>query len=266
MNTLLPSGVSADHVGTFILGLADDELILGHRDSEWTGHAPILEEDIAFSNIAQEEIGHALVWYTLYQELTGRDPDSLAFGRDVAKFECCHLVEYPKDDFAYTVVRQYLFDVAEQVRLDSLLTSTSKDIADIAGRLRREESYHRLHLESLVTRLGNATAESSKRMQAAVDLAFPQALGIFEAVEGENALCAAGVFNGNEVLQRQWLQSVTPVLLGVNLKLPVVEKQGVWTPTCSPDVGGRKGRHTDHLKPLLNDMQSVYNMAPNAKW
>src|SRR3970040_160956 len=102
-----------------LVALADDELMLGHRNSEWTGHSPILEEDIAFSNIAQDELGHSLVWYTLYEQLTGKSPDSMAFERGWQDFSCCRFVTYPRGDFAYTVVRQYLFDEAEYVRLSS---------------------------------------------------------------------------------------------------------------------------------------------------
>src|SRR5512135_1792438 len=119
MKPALPPSVSSKTLERFILSLADDELILGHRDSEWTGYGPILEEDIAFSNIAQDEIGHSLVWYTLYRDLTDVEPDAMGFRRSWNDFRCCRFVEYPKGDFGYTVVRQYLFDVAEQVRLES---------------------------------------------------------------------------------------------------------------------------------------------------
>ncbi|MDH3251983.1 MAG: phenylacetate-CoA oxygenase subunit PaaC, partial [Ignavibacteria bacterium] len=191
-------------VQELLLTLADDELVLGHRDSEWTGHGPILEEDIAFSNIAQDELGHSLVWYTLYEQLTGRTPDAMAFERDSGDFRSCRCVSYPKGDFAYTVVRQYLFDEAEQVRLRSFRGSSHAPLSEAAAKIIREESYHLLHTRSLVERLGDATEESNRRMQAAVDTAFPQALGIFEHLESEEMLVRDGVFPGNTALLHEW--------------------------------------------------------------
>jgi ring-1,2-phenylacetyl-CoA epoxidase subunit PaaC len=262
----LPEGVSPTTLEKFVLSLADDELILGHRDSEWTGYAPILEEDIAFSNIAQDEIGHSLVWYTLYHELTGIEPDTMVFKRAWRDFTCCRFVEYPKGDFAYTVIRQYLFDIAEQVKLESFLRSSFPPFVQIAERLLKEESYHRLHLETLLGRLGNATSESSKRMQAAVDLAFPQSLGVFESLDSENELVAATVYRGNAALLDDWIQIVVPAITSVDLKLPVANEGDRLKPVCRADFGGRRGDHTDHLKALVDDLQKVYKMAPEAKW
>lgn len=253
-------------VKTFLLALADDELMLGHRDSEWTGHAPVLEEDIAFSNIAQDELGHSLVWYTLLQQIGGNDPDAMAFERPWKEFTCCRFVTYPKGDFAYTVVRQYLFDEAEQVRLRALAHSSYLPIKEAAGKILREEAYHILHSKSLVERLGDATEESHRRMQAAVDAAFPQALGMFEQIEGEDALKAAGVFPGNSELQLQWLHQVVPVLTGATLRVPVTEADGSLAVRVAPDTGGRRKDHSEHLRQLVDDLQAVYRIAPGARW
>lgn len=266
MSHLLPMGVSPKSLEQFILSLADDELILGHRDSEWTGYAPILEEDIAFSNIAQDEIGHSLVWYTLYQDLTGLDPDTMVFKRSWNDFTCCRFVEYPKGDFGYTVVRQYLFDIAEQVKLESFSKSSFEPLAQIADRLLKEEAYHRLHSETLLERLGNATAESSQRMQAAIDLAFPQSLGMFEPVESESDLIKGTVFLGSAEISNKWLDIVAPKFASVDLKLPVTDENGVFKLRCVPEFGGRRGNHTNHLKTLVDDLHKVYSLAPEAKW
>ena len=110
----------------YLIALADDELLLGHRDSEWTGHAPILEEDIAFSNLAQDELGHALTWYTLAHQIGAPEPDRLAFLRDAGEFRNATLVELPRGDWAFTVVRQYLFDAAEHVRYAALASSAMR--------------------------------------------------------------------------------------------------------------------------------------------
>lgn len=266
MKPSVPPNVSSKTLERFILSLADDELVLGHRDSEWTGYSPILEEDIAFSNIAQDEIGHSLVWYTLHQDISGLDPDAMVFKRIYEDFRCCRFVEYPKGDFAYTVVRQFLFDVAEEVRLRSLSSSSYEPLARAAERILKEETYHRLHSQSLLARLGDATPESSRRMQAAVDVAFPQALGIFEPLEGENELTAGGVFSGNADLLGQWLHSIKPAVYGVSLKLPVKTENGKDVPLCQPEFGGRSGSHTPYLKSLVDDLQKVFRMAPEAKW
>ena len=250
----------------FILSLADDELVLGHRDSEWTGHAPILEEDIALSNIAQDEIGHSLVWLALYEKLSGRSPDSMAFERSWKDFRCCRLVSYPIGDFAYTVTRQYLFDAAEQVRLRALSDSSSSSLREIAGKLDREEAYHLLHTRGLVERLGDATEESHRRMQAALDQAFPQALGLFESLDGEEELIAGRVFPGNGALRDGWLEEVVPVLNGASLHLPIKKEKQHWVIGCTADEGGRRGKHVEQLKQLVGDMQMVFRLAPSAKW
>ena len=137
MSIELPFSHPRESVLKFILSLADDELMLGHRDAEWTGHSPILEEDIAFSNIAQDELGHSLVWYTLYEQLTGKPPDAMAFERKWNDFVCSRFVTYPNGDFAYSVVRQYLFDEAEQVKLSSFRESSLQQLSEIAGKLLR---------------------------------------------------------------------------------------------------------------------------------
>jgi ring-1,2-phenylacetyl-CoA epoxidase subunit PaaC len=266
MTHQLPTGVSSNSLERYILGLADDELILGHRDSEWTGYAPILEEDIAFSNIAQDEIGHSLVWYTLYEELTGEAPDRMVFRRNWNDFTCCRFVEYPKGDFAYTVLRQYMFDIAEQIRLESFTEGSFEPLAQIADRLLKEEAYHRLHSETLLNRLGDATPESSQRMQAALDIAFPQALGMFEVIDCEKELVAENLVTGSDTLSERWLDIVVPAISSVSLKLPIKNEDGKLIPMCAPENGGRRGTHTSHLKSLVDDLQKVYSMAPEAKW
>lgn len=255
--TEFPAGTPKEALAQFLLALADDELMLGHRNAEWTGHAPILEEDIAFSNIAQDELGHSLLWYTLHEQLAGKSPDVMAFERHWQDFTCCRLVTYPRGDFAYTVVRQYLFDEAEYVRLKALESSSWIPLRDIASKLLREEAYHLLHVKGLVTRLGDATEESHHRMQVAVDRAFPQALGIFEQLQSEEDVVGAGIFPGNSALEKAWMEAVTPVLRSVSLTIPQ---------SHAADRGGRRGNHTDHLRELVADLQSVYSLAPGAKW
>lgn len=252
MNAIIP----------YLISLADDELVLGHRDSEWTGYAPILEEDIAFSNIAQDELGHSLALYTLAEALGSPSPDAMAFERSWKQFRCCRFVQYPKGDFAYTVMRQFLFDSAEQVRMKSLASSTHEPLRDCAAKILAEEAYHLMHSQALIERLGDATEESHMRMQTVATAAFAQALGMFEEFEGEEELIKQRVIVPSKTLKDEWLSTVIPILTKATLKLPI---RGI-VPECVPDLGGRKGTHTEHLSHLVADLQKVYQMAPGANW
>jgi ring-1,2-phenylacetyl-CoA epoxidase subunit PaaC len=266
MKSESPPQFPHEALSELLISLADDELLLGHRDSEWTGHSPILEEDIAFSNIAQDELGHSLLWYTLNEALTGRSPNSMAFERPWTEFTACRFVTYPKDDFAYTVVRQYLFDAAEEVRLGAFAGSSYASLKEMSGKLLREEAYHVMHSQGLVERLGNATEESHRRMQAAVDSAFPQALGIFESLDREDELVRAGIFPGNSKLRDEWLNVVVPVLSRASLRVPAELRDGRCQVSCTADAGGRRRSHTNDLKELIEDLQAVYRLVPGGKW
>ena len=237
-----------------LFALADDELILGHRDSEWTGHAPILEEDIAFSNIAQDEMGHALVWYTILHEQLGQPhPDRLAFWRQASEFRNAILVELPKGDWAFTIVRQYLFDEYEKARNDALARCGYRPIEEAVAKIAREEVYHVMHSTGWVRRLGDATEESHRRMQAALDQLWPHALGLFEPIERD-----AGFSSELDRIQADWLKIVTPALTNATLIL---------SPEAVPVFGGRRGQHTAHLTALLDEMQTVARSeAPDAVW
>ena len=141
-----------------LLAMADDELVVGHRNSEWTGHAPILEEDIAFTNIALDEIGHAKIWYQLLADLVGENPetypDKLVFHREATEYRNIQMVELPIGDWAFTIVRQYLLDAAEFVRLGELVQSQYQPMAEAAAKIRKEEIYHYRHTHAWLQRLG----------------------------------------------------------------------------------------------------------------
>ena len=151
-----------------LLAMADDELILGHRNSEWTGHAPILEEDIAFANIAIDEMGHARLWYELYGQRIGSAVDDLVFFRDPPDFRNVRLVELPRGDWAFSMLRQYLFDAFELARAEALLQSSYRPLAEMAAKIRQEERYHYRHSESWVRRMGLGTAEVGDLIASAV--------------------------------------------------------------------------------------------------
>jgi ring-1,2-phenylacetyl-CoA epoxidase subunit PaaC len=258
--------MSTNSLISYLTALADDELVIGHRDSEWTGYAPILEEDIAFSNIAQDELGHSLALYTLAQSLGAGEPDIMAFERPWQEFTCCRFVSYPKGDFAYTVMRQYLYDEAEQVRMKSHVSSSFGPLRDLSEKILAEEAYHLMHSRGLVQRLGNSTEDSHRRMQEAVDQAFPQALGMFEETEGSANLVESRIIRPEAELQEQWLAAVVPTLEQARLRLPLQRQESALHIKCRADVGGRMKNHNEHLRQLVADLQHVYQSAPGASW
>jgi ring-1,2-phenylacetyl-CoA epoxidase subunit PaaC len=230
-----------------LTSLADDELILSHRLAEWTGHGPILEEDIAIANIAQDELGHATVWYGLSQTLDGTDPDKLAFFRDALEFRCAEWVELPKGDWAFSMLRQYLFDLYEVLWLNAAQGSSYQPLANAAAKLLREERFHLQHTRAWVERLGLGTEESRRRIQQALDFQWGYAQQLFTPIEGEAVLVDEGILPDLGELEQQWLEHATAHLHKSNLKLPL--KIG-YQPT-SREV------HTEHLWSLLSEMQST---------
>jgi ring-1,2-phenylacetyl-CoA epoxidase subunit PaaC len=238
--------------------LADDELIIGHRNTEWTGHGPILEADIAFSSMGQDELGHAQVYYSLLHDLGEADPDHLAFLREAAAFRCAQLVELPKGDWAFSVARQFMYDAAESVRLAALSKSSYAPLAQAARKFAGEEKYHFMHGKTWIKQLGQATAESRARLQAALNQVYPYALGLFETTEMEGAIATEGLQKPEAELKQDWLALITPILQEAGLRVSV--------PDAAPLEGGRKGQHTEHLTALLNDMQLVFRGDPEATW
>jgi ring-1,2-phenylacetyl-CoA epoxidase subunit PaaC len=236
--------------------LADDEVIIGHRNAEWTGHGPILEEDIAFASMAQDEIGHAQAYYALLHELGEADPDQLAFNRGPADFRCAQLVELPRGDWAFSVARQFLYDAAESVRLAALSHSSYQLLAQAARKFAGEEKYHFMHGKTWMMQLGRATSESRTRLQTALDQAFPYAQGMFETTEADAAIVAEALQAPEAELKQEWLALIQPILA----------EAGLTVPEAAAIVGGRKGQHTEHLTALLNDMQLVFRTDPEATW
>ena len=243
-----------------LLIMADYELVLGHRDSEWCGHAPILEEDIAFANIALDEIGHAVTWYSLLADLKGEDretyPNRLVYHRDLLDFRCVQMVEQPKGDWAFSMLRQYLFDVYEKVQLDWLVNSSYTPIAEAAAKMRPEEVYHLRHTRAWVRRLGLGTDESNRRMQAALDQLWPYAMQLFATLPDEHLLVEAGYFPQTDELCESWQDVVIPYLRDVHLRLPNEGRQ----------VTVSRANHSTNLKLLLDSLQDVARTYPDAGW
>ncbi|MBK9055399.1 MAG: phenylacetate-CoA oxygenase subunit PaaC [Chloroflexi bacterium] len=238
-----------------LIGMADDELILAHRNSEWTGHAPILEEDIAFANIAQDELGHATLWYEIIRGLTGDDPDKLVFFRSAAAFRNLPLVELPKGDWAFSMVRQYLFDAYEMVALPHLMQSSYKPMGDAAAKIRSEEIYHLRHTMAWLKRLGLGTEVSHQRTQNALNELWPYALALFVPRPDEHLLVEAGYVPDAAALQTEWSALVRPFLSECGLTVPADE--------LAP---GDRLHHTAYLTELLQEMQSVARLDPEAVW
>ncbi|GAA4428745.1 phenylacetate-CoA oxygenase subunit PaaC [Pontibacter saemangeumensis] len=239
--------------------LADDELILGHRNSEWTGFGPILEEDIAFSSMAQDKIGHSLAFYTLLQELGESDPDTVAFTRNARQFHNSQLVELPNGEYDFSLIRHFLYDNAEIIRFEMLSQSNYEPIAKVATKLKGEVKYHVLHANTWIRNLGSSTEEAILRLQSSLNEALPYALGMFEVSTFEQELIDTGIYGGEEAVKAEWLQRVQAVLGKTKLKLP--ELNGI-----TPKLGGRYGEHTAHLQPLLDEMSEVFNIDPTAEW
>ena len=247
------------HIKEFLYKMADDLLIIGHRNSEWTGFGPLLEEDIAFSSMAQDKIGQALALYTILNQMGEQDPDTIAFMRNSPQFHCSQLVEYPIGEYDFSLVRHFLYDHADFLRYEALTTSSFTPLAKVARKFKGEVKYHVFHADTFLMKLGNGNGESHARMQAALDNTFNLALGIFEPSEYEQQLINEGIFIGEKALQERWLEAITPVILKAGLRLP---EESTWQPV----YGGRKGAHTEHLQPLLDEMTEVFRIDPSAEW
>ncbi|MFT4523598.1 MAG: ring-1,2-phenylacetyl-CoA epoxidase subunit PaaC [Bacteroidia bacterium] len=239
--------------------IADDQLILGHRNSEWTGLGPLLEEDIAFSSMAQDKIGQSEHLYNLLHELGEADADTVAFTRNSNQFHCCQLVELPIGEYDFSLVRHFLFDMAEALRFDMLTNSSHEGLSKMARKFRGEIKYHTMHATTWMRQLAGGNEESAARMQSALNYTWPYALGMFETGDQEQEAINAGLFGGEEALKAKWLETVTPLLDSMKLSIPE---------TSDSDIvyGGRKGIHTEHLQPLLNEMTEVYAIDPSADW
>lgn len=258
MTTASASALSAQQTETLIrklTALADDEIILAHRGGEWTGHAPILEEDIALANIAQDELGHAGLYLGLRGALDGSDPDRLAMFRGPGEYTNTRLVELPRGDWAFTMLRQFLYDAYEALWLEAAQRSTYAPLAEVARKAVREEKFHLQHTALWVERLALGTEESARRSQNALNELWPYAAQLFGPVEGEAELVSAGLLPDLNDVRARWEKLVTTHLQG---------KCGLTLPTGGSAEAGR-GTHTEHLASLLAEMQRVAREHPDAE-
>jgi len=284
-----------------LLALADDELIIGHRQSEWTGWVPYIEEDLAMSSISQDEIGHARALYEIASTLDGRDADELALGRPVSEYFNAVICERRNRDYAYTVARHYLYDTADAVRLEALAGSEFKELAEAARVFRLEERYHLEHARAWFRRLASGPVEARQRFSDALADALPEAIAIFEPLPMEEQLTADGSLpERNEDMLAAWLAGVGAQLEEVGLervleagaeasvgdvlptssgaseagdtarplRIPGLQRrEGRWVHAGEfSGGGGRAGVHSDDFPPLWEEMTALHRAHPGVRW
>jgi ring-1,2-phenylacetyl-CoA epoxidase subunit PaaC len=260
MKMMTLSGTQRAALDSKLLRLGDDEFILGHRNSEWTGHGPILEEDIAFANLALDEIGHGILWYRIVASLRGEDPetypDKLVYRRNARDFRNANVVLLPHTDWAFSMLRQYLFDAYESIHVPALAASTHQPIAEATAKIKQEEVYHLYHTKAWVQRLGLGTEESHRRMQAALDELWVPIQQLFAPGPDENLLVDAGIVADLRKIHGEWNLVVVPFLQSCAL---IVPETGI-VPAM------RQPAHAEDMEPLIANLQEVSKIAPDAVW
>lgn len=251
-----------------LLTLADDEFVLGYWDSEWTGIAPMLEEDVAFSSLAQDEIGHARALYEMLAELTGDDANRIAYGRQPEEFRHARLLDHARTDWAFSIARRFLYDTADAARLTVLAESSHAPLAGIVGKIRREETYHRMHMEAWVRRLAEAGGEAHRRLADALERLWPDALTILTPLDGEEELLSAGILPQPLLaIQQQWLGAVAPLMQSLDLPFPFREAgAGRYAPSFAIIMDGGRTDHGDDFRWLWNEFTMVYRQEPDGEW
>lgn len=244
----------------YTLHLADNALIIGHRNSEWCGHGPILEQDIAISNIALDCIGQARNFYQYAATISGNGAteDSLAYLRDVIDFKNCLLTELPNGDWAQTILRQFFFSTYQYYLYQQLQNSSDTQLAAIAEKSLKEVTYHLRWSSEWVIRLGDGTEESKQRMLQAIEELWSYTGDMFIPADFEIESVKQGYGIDVKNIQTNWLQKVTSVFEEATLPLPA---ENIWMQT-----GGKEGKHTEHLGFILAEMQFLQRAYPGAEW
>ena len=244
-------------LGELLLSMADDEFVIGFSDSEWTGIAPLLEEDVAMSSLAQDELGHAAALYGLLAELTGADADAVAYDREPEAYRHCRLLDHGRGDWAMTIARRFLYDSADGVRLDALAGGAWPPLADLVGKLIREERYHRMHAGAWLDRLARNDGEARGRLLAALRELAPDAATVFAPLPDEPALINAGILAASmSDLERRWRDAIEPVFAELDLPMP--------PPANEPDRG--RLDHGDAFRWLWSEFTAVRRTEPGVTW
>ena len=249
---------SPEHL-EYVLRIGDNALVLGQRLSEWCGHAPVLEEDLALANMALDLIGQSRLLLTHAGRLEGRgrDEDQLAFLRTEQHFRNLTLCELPNGDFAHTMLRNFLFSAFQVALWERLAESADTELAAIAAKSLKEARYHVRHAGDWVIRLGDGSAESHERAQAALDYLWPYTAELFAPTPADAAVAGAAIGPAWSELEPDWAALVAPVLDEATLGVPTR------TPFRSY---GKFGRHSEHLGHLLAEMQYLQRTYPGARW
>ncbi len=250
---------SVNHPFEYLCRLGDNALILSQRLSEWCGHGPALEEDMALTNVALDLLGQARLWLSYAGEVEGkgRDEDALAYLRDGFDFRNLLLVEQPNGHYGDTLARQFLFDAWHQHLLAGLCTSSDLRIAEIAGKASKEVRYHVERSAGLVIALGDGTEESHQRVQGAVDRLWPFTGELFDRDAVDSAISSAGIGPAADSLTGPWRATVDIVFAEAGLTAPSA---------LGHQRGGKCGTHTEHLGHMLAQMQFLQRAYPGARW
>jgi ring-1,2-phenylacetyl-CoA epoxidase subunit PaaC len=250
---------SGTALSEYCLRLGDDRLVLGHRLSEWCGHGPVLEEDIATANIALDLLGQATLFLRMGGEAEGqgRDEDALAYWRDENQFRNVSIAELPVGDFGFTILRQFLVSAWSFHHLEALSASTNSELAAVAAKALKETRYHVRHSSEWVLRLGDGTEESHRRAQAAMDELWPWTGELSWQDQVDATLRDGGIVPDLESLRPAWEAMVKDVAARATLTIPTGPMRM---------SHGRQGKHTEHLGHLLAEMQIVARSHPGAKW
>lgn len=241
---------------------ADDDFLIGHADSEWTGLAPILEEDIAVSSIAQDEIAHARELYALAAEFLGRSADDIAYGRAAEEYRCAALCVTPDDfDWSMLIARQFYYDHFDALRLDRWKRCTYRPLADLSHRIAAEEQFHVHHVDDWIRRLGRSKGDARERIEKALVALWPQAVALFEAPAGEQIVAAKLCPRPSASMFETYRKAIAEALSTAGLKAP----SGGPDP-ARLEAGGRRGRHGSQLSTVLDELAEVYRLEPGATW
>ena len=251
--------VSETPLVLYTLRRADDALVLGHRLSEWCGHGPMLEEDMALANMGLDLLGQARELYSYAAKAEGCDnnEDKFAYLRDVRQYRNLLLLEQPNGDFAGTMVRQFFYSAFADLYWRAMIKSRDETLAAIAAKSEKESAYHLRHSSEWIIRLGDGTEESHARTQAAIDHLWAFTGEMFAVDEAERGLINKGIAIDTAALRPLWLKTVSGVVAGATLALPTNE----WM-----QQGGRSGRHSEHLGHLLSELQYMQRTFPGLTW
>jgi ring-1,2-phenylacetyl-CoA epoxidase subunit PaaC len=254
--TGLPTA-TATALETLLRSMADDEFVIGFSDSEWTGIAPQLEEDVAMSSLAQDELGHAAALFGLLGGLTGSDTDALAYDREPADYRHSRLLDHARGDWAMTIARRYLYDTADAVRLEALAGGSWAPLAELVGKLQREERYHVMHASTWLDRLARGGNEPRTRLLAALAELGPDAATVFTPLPGEPLLVEAGILAApSSELERRWRAAIGPAFAALDLPMPPV--------ALDPERG--RLDHGEAFAWLWGEFTTVRHADPGAVW